>query len=150
MSATKFHNLARGVIIKSDYILVAHEIGSSNTFLPGGHIEIGESVEAALTREIFEEIGQEAIVGKYLGAVEHRWDDSGGTNFEINHLFALDVPGISPMENPLSREEHLEFYWVRLRELREHSLLPEKIMELLIETDIDSINAWWASDIRPD
>ena len=141
MSAQKFHNLARAVIVKSDYILVAHEIGAANTFLPGGHIEIGESVEVALRREIFEELGREAIIGKYLGAVECVWNDSNGSNFEINHLFTLDVPGISPQENPRSREKHLEFYWVKLQELRHHNLLPEKIRNLLIENDIDSINA---------
>lgn len=150
MSAKNFHNLARGVIVESDYILVAHEIGSNYTFLPGGHIEIGESVEAALIREIFEELGLRAIIGKYLGAVEHEWDDSNGSNFEINHLFTLDVLGISPQENPQSREKHLEFYWANLQEIRNHNLRPEKLINLLIETDIDSINAWWASDIKSD
>jgi 8-oxo-dGTP diphosphatase len=148
MSSKKFHNLARAVIVKSDHILVAHEIGAANTFLPGGHIEIGESVEATLIREVFEEIGQKAVIGKYLGAVEYVWDDSNGSNFEMNHLFTLDVPGISPQENPRSNEKHLEFYWVKLRELRNHNLLPEKIKKLLVENDINSINALWASDIN--
>lgn len=148
MSAKKFHNLARAVIVKSEYILVAHEIGAGNTFLPGGHIEIGESAGAALTREIFEELGREAVVGKYLGAVECAWTDSGESNFEINHLFTLDVLGLSPQENPRSCEKHLEFYWVKLQELRNHNLLPEKLVKLLTENDIDSVNAWWASDLK--
>lgn len=38
-------------------VLLAQAIGEKNTFLPGGHIEFGESAKDALVREIEEELG---------------------------------------------------------------------------------------------
>ena len=35
-----FHILARGIIIDSDYILVAKAKNANNTFLPGGQSEL--------------------------------------------------------------------------------------------------------------
>lgn len=46
----KYHVLARGVIVSSDYILVAHCIGMDNTFLPGGHVEFNEGNRNAASR----------------------------------------------------------------------------------------------------
>jgi 8-oxo-dGTP diphosphatase len=43
--------------------------------LPGGKVEPGESPVAALTRELAEELGCEARVGKIYDVVFHRYDD---------------------------------------------------------------------------
>ena len=34
----KFHYLARGIILENEKVLLAHQKGAENTFLPGGHI----------------------------------------------------------------------------------------------------------------
>jgi 8-oxo-dGTP diphosphatase len=41
--APNFHHLARGIIIDGDKVLLARAVGHKNTFLPGGHVEFGES-----------------------------------------------------------------------------------------------------------
>jgi len=50
-------------------VLLAHQRGTGNTFLPGGHIGKGEKADAALIREMYEEIGETAIVKQFIGAV---------------------------------------------------------------------------------
>ena len=47
MSSIEF--IARAVFRKDGEILLAHKIGESNTFLPGGHIELEEYAKEALS-----------------------------------------------------------------------------------------------------
>ncbi len=54
------------MILNGDSVLLARQKGMSNTFIPGGHINIGESAVTALKREIYEELGLELDVEGYL------------------------------------------------------------------------------------
>ena len=120
----KFHLIARAVILDDDHVLLARQKGMSNTFLPGGHINIGESAVAALKREIDEELGLELDVEGYLGAVEAGWEDDGAEQFEINHIFKAGIKGTS-FGSPLkSQEDHLDFLWSSIDDLCANELLP--------------------------
>lgn len=103
-----FHYLTRALIMDKGKVLVAKAKGASNTFLPGGHIEFGEKAEEALVREIDEELGQDAIVKNFRGAVEHTWMEES-VNFEVNLVFDVEISGISSDEPPSSREGYLSF-----------------------------------------
>lgn len=48
---------AAAVLIKNNNILVQRERNGSEYALPGGHIKLGETLEAGLIREIAEEMG---------------------------------------------------------------------------------------------
>jgi 8-oxo-dGTP diphosphatase len=143
----KFHFLARGIVFLNGKVLLAHMKGADNTFLPGGHIELGERAETALLREIREEIGKDAVVRRFVGAVECAYPDAGQEHHEINLLFELQVPGLDPNHAPESHESHLEFLWSLPEELTDHYLLPAPM--------IDCLAAWehgyrgdWGSDFR--
>ena len=87
--------------------MLARAKGAKNTFLPGGHVEIGESVTVAIARELHEELGLEVTVGRYFGALEAYWGSFEVTNFEINHIFEVILPD---NQDIISREAHLEFF----------------------------------------
>lgn len=129
----KFHYRVRGIIIVEGKVLLAHQKGAGNTFLPGGHIESGEGAEAALARELFEEIGRNAIIGKFVGAVEHVFPEGEPSNHEINLVFEADVSGLVITTAPQSLEDHIEFLWCMLttQALQRHNLQPSPLIACL-------------------
>ncbi len=112
MSAATTELIARAVIRSGDRILVARERGKHYTFLPGGHVEPGEPVEQALTRELAEELGTTADIGELLGVVEHGYTEADTTHHELNLVFTVKVDG-----EPTSQESHLDFLWLTIDQL---------------------------------
>jgi len=145
----KFHYLARAIIFCDGKVLLAHMKGAENTFLPGGHIEFGEKAEAGLRREIKEEIGKDAQDRRFIGAVECAYTDNGQENHEIDLLFEVGVPGLDPSEIPNARESHLEFLWSAPEELRAHNLLPEALIECLLNWKQNYKGYWGSSFSLP-
>lgn len=130
MAHLPFHFLARAVILEDSRLLVNQFVGTSFTFLPGGHAEPGEGLQSALRRELSEELGVEATIGNYLGAVEYLWshDVTGQQHYEVNHAFAVQAPLGSVVQ---SRDPSLHFQWVALDELEQYDLRPEPFRALV-------------------
>jgi 8-oxo-dGTP diphosphatase len=142
----KFHYLVRGIIYGNGKVLLAHQKGADSTFLPGGHIGVGEKAEVALIREIGEEIGEKGTVKQFIGAVEAIWRENDRENHEINLIFEVDIPNLDPSQPPESRESHLEFMWVKPEELKAYNLLPSPMIDCLINWRI-SYHGYWGSSI---
>ena len=120
----KFHYLARGLCISREHVLLARQLGAKNTFLPGGHIENGERAVDALIREIREELGVEAEVKEYLGAIEHTYPENSHDNYEINLIFKFEAPSLIPPNKPNSNEPHLEFLCPQFPVAHSHDAQP--------------------------
>jgi len=56
---------AQGILIKDRRVLAVKLSNEANYSVPGGHVELGESKEDALRRELAEEIGIESNVNSY-------------------------------------------------------------------------------------
>ncbi len=111
--------IARGVCVSSGKVLLCRAKGGSSTYLPGGHIEFGETGREALVREVKEELGLEATTGKFLGVVENSFEQHGAPHAEINLVYELILPEGAPAQ---AREDWLEFEWRELDKLDD--LLP--------------------------
>lgn len=138
--------LARAVIRDDDHVLIVRAEGQSHTFLPGGHRELGEGLEACLCRELREEIGVQARVERYLGAVEHQWERDGEPQYEVNHCFFVAVPALTADATPRAREEFLSFAWVPADRLGEVALEPAPL-RFLLAGELERGTPWWASTL---
>ena len=66
--------IARGVCVQEGKILLCRAKGGATTYLPGGHVEFGETGRQALVREVEEEMGVDAETGAFLGVVENAFE----------------------------------------------------------------------------
>ena len=115
--------IARGVAVRDGKILLCKAKGGSSTYLPGGHIELGETGREALVREIKEETGLDSTTGRFLGVVENSFIQKGKKHSEINLVYELDVE--SPDGSVSAAEDWIEFEWRELEDLDAANLLPE-------------------------
>jgi 8-oxo-dGTP pyrophosphatase MutT (NUDIX family) len=143
-----FHHLARGICIKDNKVLLAQATGYTNTFLPGGHIEFGESAKDALSREIEEELGITSRIGRLLGLVEHKWEKKGILNCEINQVFEVESDEIVANINPKSIESHLNFFWCNADELSIKNLQPYPLSNLIKKYMNGNKEIWWESTLN--
>jgi ADP-ribose pyrophosphatase YjhB (NUDIX family) len=137
------HLLARAVIRRNDRVLVVRAEGQPHTFLPGGHVEDGEGLEACLRRELREELGVESKVGAYRGVVEHRWQRDGEPQYELNHCFAVTAPALANT-TPAAQEGYLSFEWADAGALPDVNLQPAPLRTLLAG-EVGPEAPWWAS-----
>jgi 8-oxo-dGTP pyrophosphatase MutT (NUDIX family) len=125
--------IARGVCVLDGRLLLCHSRGAENTYLPGGHVEFGESAGGALVREIAEELGLTATLGPFLGAVEHAFIQKGVRHCELNLVFRMHVCGLSADRVPESAEPKLDFRWSALERLRDARLEPAPLCAVLAD-----------------
>jgi 8-oxo-dGTP diphosphatase len=89
------------VILRDSRILVCQRRHDDSHSLqwefPGGKIEIGEKPEEALARELREELGVEATIGRELFRTRHRYRESSQTLELI--FFQANVDRLAPLQN---------------------------------------------------
>ena len=93
---------------------------------PGGKIELGESPEEALARELSEELGIEANIGELKLSVTHSYNDVGIVILFYEVLFWKGEP---------KAKHHLMVEWIYPEELRERNI-PEankKVLEKIFK-----------------
>lgn len=122
--------IARGVCVKDGKLLLCRAKGGKSTYLPGGHIEFGETGRAALVREVKEELGVGASAGAFLGALENSFMQNGKPHAEINLVYAMALADGVDAENLKSQEDWIEFEWLDLKDLDSANLLPEAFRAL--------------------
>lgn len=114
--------ISRGVCVCDGRLLLCRAKGGSTTYLPGGHIEFGETGREALIREMVEETGLEVKTGRFLGVVENSFMQHGKPHAEINLVYEMTLA--DPGAAVAAKEDWIEFLWCPLAELEGARLLP--------------------------
>lgn len=111
----KHLNVVCAVVRDGGKVLCTQRCRSSKSYVsehwefPGGQVENGESLEAALRREIKEEMDWDIYVGRPLGTVSNSYPD-----FDIT-LTAFDCMART---NDFKLLEHLDARWLSPGELK--------------------------------
>jgi ADP-ribose pyrophosphatase YjhB (NUDIX family) len=104
--------LARAAVFRDGRVLLCRSVDHGYMYLPGGHVEFGESAAAAVARELDEEAGVRVRVGRCAVVDENVFESGGRRHHEINLLFHVELE--DPAMEIVSREEHIEFLWADL------------------------------------
>ena len=147
--------LARGILFHNDHVLLVQDIrpGAGHFFLPGGNIEPGEAIKETISREWQEELGWNVKAGAFVGCIEHTWNFNRKQDgalvdvFEVNYLFMTEATATTLELEPISKEAHLNFSWVPIKNLSTLNLLPAPLKSLIPDIANSKPNAIWASTL---
>lgn len=121
--------LVRALIIRDRKILVCQTVGKDYFFLPGGHVEFGESMQEALRRELVEELDARVVASSYIGSVENIFDQNDVKKHEISFVFHVDID----LREVISKENHISFYWLTFEEFIDANVMPPAMKDAIIE-----------------
>lgn len=93
--------------------------------LPGGAVELGESLSQAVAREVREETGLSVEVGPLVGVYERLQEDAqGGLEY---HYVLLDYLCQAELRPPQAGDDAAAARWVALADLDRAGLTPDTI-----------------------
>ena len=114
MIMTKTIEVVAAVIFRKGKVLCVQRLEHEKEFVslkwefPGGKVEVGESREEALVREIREELSVDIEVSEFLMTVKHTYPD-----FHLTmHVFKCVLN-----QGEITLNEHVAFKWLSIDEL---------------------------------
>lgn len=120
-----------GVAVRDGHLLLirrATEPGAGRWSLPGGRIEAGETMTAALVREMAEETGLVVNVGALVGLAE--------SIDERRHMVIIDLEvSVVGDATPRAGDDAAEAAWVALTEIGDLDLV-DGLLGFLTEHDV--------------
>ncbi len=134
----------RALIKKDGHLLDARTPDDGAEFLPGGRVETGESLEAALCREILEETGAKIDSFLYLGSVENVWLSNSRPVHDLNHFFLVECSTLSISNTPQCVDEGVELFWMPVKNIEQSSIRPRIVKKFINQTLQGQKEPWWA------
>jgi 8-oxo-dGTP diphosphatase len=138
MNLNKIVVAVKGLILNEGKVLVIQrsfkdEIGGGTWECVGGELEFGEDLEAALIREIKEEVGLNATVEKILFATTFNTDPT-------RQVVILTYLCKSKHKEVVLSKEHINYRWSTKDQLK--LLIPPEIISDFEKYNIFSIEEW--------
>jgi len=99
-------------------------------YLPGGKVQLGESAEAAMRRELLEELGHELPAGELVLVAEHLYEhEDASLRHELTFYFRIGVPSGLTAEDLTTRPEpDHELTWIPLDGLAGAGFRPAELI----------------------
>lgn len=148
--------ISRGAWIHRGSVLLCRNLAGGYLYLPGGHVEPGESAAGTLRREFLEETGLDLTVGEPMFVMEHAFHDGKRSRHEWMVVFHVEHPHMElPDDTPPlieSQETKIGFEWFDLAAVINLDLRPIEIRAWLASgCSIGSAPCpAWLTSIRPE
>ncbi len=139
------HTSVRGIIKNDDGIILIHRIKKNSDVeirdyyvVPGGKMELNESEEETVKREVFEELGIHVRVGTRLLEIYNDFDDSIQIFYKCEYVNGILGTGTGP-----EFTNHDEYYGeyiiesIKYENLEKINLVSEEIKVYLLENRKD-------------
>jgi len=139
--------IARGCLVHGSRVLLCRNLKHGYLYLPGGHVEFGESAAAALAREFLEECAVKLRVGDLALVSEGRFQTHKRQHHEINLVFHVEQVGGPKPEVLRSREDAIGFEWVELAAVPETDIRPLAVKAWLAAGSSESERVIWVSEM---
>lgn len=125
--------IVRLVIRREGKILFCKNNVTSGYYLPGGHVEFGDTLEKTIYKETAEELGwtEEDIKNiSFKGYLENSYMNKEGTetHHELNMIFDVQIGESVQAE---SQESHIDFEWVEVSNIPNIKILPATISKFI-------------------
>ena len=125
------HVRVAGVLLRNDRLLAQGVRGQNEYALIGGHLQFGETLEAALIREFREETGAEIRCQRLLWTEENFWTWNGVKAHNLAFYYLIDCNDAAFPEDftPSRDNDQVIFGWLPLEHLPNYNLYPAFLKE---------------------
>lgn len=138
----RFNARVAGLALRDGHLLIHRAVHEPFWTIPGGTAELGEDSRATLVREMQEELGVAAEVGRLVFLVENFFHFEGSSWHEFGWYYLMDLPEAFPFSTDgrivhevVDGKNRLEFKWVpATRAALEALPLPPVFLAARIET----------------
>ena len=118
-----FIPVASGVIVKNNKILIGlraeGDSGAGMWEFPGGKIELNESSEDAIKRELREELDIEATVNQKIMKYSHRFK---------NTIYEISFFEINKFTGSIKKNVHDDLQWIELASLKKYQFISGELL----------------------
>jgi ADP-ribose pyrophosphatase YjhB (NUDIX family) len=132
----RFNYRVGGIALRDQQVLLNRIGGQDYWFLPGGRVEMGETSQEGLRREMQEELQEDVHVGRLLWIAESFFVEMEGKSYhELGLYYVMDFAPEAPVyqaEEPFFRLEgqtRVTFQWFSLTELEHITFYPSFLVQ---------------------
>ena len=122
---------AGGIIIHEGKVLFHKNTQDTYYALIGGRVQICESSDDTVKRELKEELGKEVEITDYIATVENFFNAKGKKYHEI--LFVHNdkkiLETLQNIEN--DKENHVQYEWIDINDIDKYDIRPSVIKDVL-------------------
>ncbi len=144
----RFTYRVAGIALRDDYVLLGTEAHIDFWYLPGGRPEFGETLQGALEREMYEELGAEVEVRRLALVIENFFNHASEKHHGIGLYFLMTLPEVlTNREEVYKGLEHdadairdsgeegaleLSFRWFHLSQIETLDVRPKCLQKALV------------------